>query len=112
MTKRNLCIWLLLPLLLVGCGRRAEVLPGRGTEATLSPAPANGDPLYVPGQLMGEAETEEEALEIAGLYGIELIRFRNGIAVYQTDEDLDTVIERGRANGWPALEKDGLLTIS
>lgn len=53
--------------------------------------------------LMAEAETEEEAQEIAKQYGIELISFENGFALYHTEEDPFEVIARGQENGYPQL---------
>ena len=114
MMKKKMYVWLLLCMfLLLGCARqKVEILPEQGTEATLAPTHVSEMPFHVPGHLMCEAKTEEEALEIAGLYEIELLRFHNGLAVFQTEENLDAVIERGRANGWPVLVKDGLSEIS
>lgn len=53
--------------------------------------------------LVGLAETEEEAEKIAELYNIELLTFSTGVAVYKTEEDLNTVIKRGKDNGYPEL---------
>lgn len=53
--------------------------------------------------LMAMAETEEEAKKIAEQYGIELVSFSDGVAVYQTDEKLADVIARGQEQGYPQL---------
>lgn len=53
--------------------------------------------------LMAAAESEEEAQEIAEQYGIELVSFENGIALYHTEEDPFDVIARGQENGYPQL---------
>lgn len=53
--------------------------------------------------LIGEAETEEEALEIAKQYGIEFVSFENGLALYHTEEDPFEVVARGQENGYPQL---------
>lgn len=53
--------------------------------------------------LMATAESEEEAQNIADLYGITLVSFDNGIALYQTDKDIFEVIARGQENGYPEL---------
>lgn len=53
--------------------------------------------------LMSEAETEEKAREIAEQYGIELVSFENGIALYHTEEDPFEVIARGQENGYAQL---------
>ena len=53
--------------------------------------------------LAGAADSEQQAQEIAEQYGIELISYENGIAVYHTDEDPYEVIARGEENGYPPL---------
>lgn len=60
--------------------------------------------------LMSEAETEEEAQEIAEQYGIELISFENGLALYHTEEDPFEVIARGQENGYPQLSMNFIRT--
>lgn len=54
-------------------------------------------------ELIALAQTEEEANEIGELYGMECIRFSNGVAVYITQEDPLEVINRGKENGWPTV---------
>ncbi|MCH5260639.1 MAG: hypothetical protein J1F18_12835 [Lachnospiraceae bacterium] len=53
--------------------------------------------------LMSLAESEEEARNIAELYGIVFVSFQNGVATYYTDEDPYQVIARGEENGYPAV---------
>lgn len=53
--------------------------------------------------LMAMVETEDEAEKIAEQYGIELVSFSDGVAVYQTDEKIADVIDRGREKGYPQL---------
>lgn len=53
--------------------------------------------------LMAVVDTEEEAREIAELYGITFASYDNGVATYQTDEDPFQVITRGQENGYPQL---------
>lgn len=53
--------------------------------------------------LVAEAGSQEEAQKIAEQYGITLVSYGNGIATYQTDEDLYEVIARGEENGYPQL---------
>lgn len=53
--------------------------------------------------LMAVAETEEEAQRIAEQYGIELVSFENGLALYQTNEDPFEVIAKGEKNGYTQL---------
>lgn len=53
--------------------------------------------------LMATVATEEEAKEIAEVYGITLVSFEFGVAVYQTEEDPMQVIIRGQENDYPQL---------
>lgn len=55
------------------------------------------------GQLFCLAEDQTQAEEVAALYGISLVEFEEGVAVFYTEEDPDAVIEKGLANGWPEL---------
>ena len=54
-------------------------------------------------ELAASAKDEEEALEIAGIYGIELVEYSLGVAVFHTEEDPLTVINRGKGKDWPVL---------
>ncbi|MDO4988923.1 MAG: hypothetical protein Q4E45_00295 [Eubacteriales bacterium] len=49
------------------------------------------------------ADSQEEAEKLAELYGIELVEFSNGVATFHAEEDPQTVITRGKDNGWPLL---------
>lgn len=62
-----------------------------------------GEEAAVESQLMALAESEEEAKEIAELYGIELVSFAEGVAVYETTENPQDVINRGTENGYPQV---------
>ena len=97
MCKRSVCILLALLLFLSGCSAkamRAEPIP-YGTDG---------------GKLVCAAETEEEAQQIGELYGIELVKFFRGVAVFYTEEDLNAVIQRGIDQGWPELTIDHVAT--
>ena len=52
---------------------------------------------------MGPAETLEEARELAEQYGVELLRWNYGLAVYYTEENPTEVIRRAEAAGLPEL---------
>lgn len=56
-------------------------------------------------------DSQEEAQEIADLYGITLVSFENGVAVYRTDEDPFEVISRGDENGYPQLSINFIRTL-
>ena len=93
-------------LCLCGCSRssQTEFLPKQETEPALETETRETIQPTVPeGQLLCVAETREEAEEIAELYGIELIRYQEELAVYSTGEDPREVIRRGQENGWPEL---------
>lgn len=89
----------LLLLILAGCSRETMPLEPRETEIT-------------GGRLICAAETEEQAREIGELYGIELLDYQYGLALYFTEEDPNAVIKRGREQGWPELSLDRQLSIS
>ena len=55
-------------------------------------------------ELLALVNDEQEAKKIAEIYGIELVRFRNGVATFHTEENPVDVINRGKENGWPLLE--------
>lgn len=54
-------------------------------------------------ELIAEVADEQEAQEIAELYGITLVRVTEGLAVYETEESPLEVIKRGEANGWKKI---------
>jgi hypothetical protein len=54
--------------------------------------------------LTAMVDSEDEAKEIAGLYGITLVSYEYGIATFYTEEDPEQVIQRGIENGYPELE--------
>ena len=106
--KRIPALFLALLFLLSGCGgntvsEKLEFIPDE-TE-TLSIPVAEG------AELIAAAETEEEALQIARLYGITLVSCGNHIAVFHTEEDPLQIIARGQANGWPELSLNEVITI-
>jgi len=59
---------------------------------------------YEEGTLLATVESEEDAQEIASLYGIDLVSVRYGLAVFHTDRDIREVMEQGALNDWPRLE--------
>lgn len=54
-------------------------------------------------ELIAEVADEKEAQEVAELYGITLLRVTEGLAVFETEESPQAVIERGKENGWKKL---------
>ena len=69
------------------------------------------DNLYAKDELICLADTEEDARNIASLYGITLYSYNCGVAVFKTNEDPVSVIKRGKANGYPDLELNHIVTI-
>ncbi|MBD5508139.1 MAG: hypothetical protein HDR05_08865 [Lachnospiraceae bacterium] len=57
-------------------------------------------------QLTALADTLEDAQEIADLYGIELVSYSYGVAVYHTDKDISELIQLGLDNDYPTLAPD------
>ncbi len=112
MNRALLAAVLLLALVLSGCGEkpvsgkptpRVTERPPASSGRPGSPSPAA--PLYPEGkELLASADTEEEARELAELYGIELVSFEYRVAVFHTEEDPFDVIQRGKDNDWPPLE--------
>ena len=96
MKMKIAAVLLALAALLPGCARE---IPAPAPSAQMEALPvAEGKELFA------LAETKEEAEKIAGLYGIELVEFSNGVAAFHTEENLGDVIARGEKNGWPPLE--------
>ena len=98
-------IWILLllaVLALMGCTGRAQPMP----TGSVQPLPAaEGE------ELMATVSSQEEAEEIAALYGIELVSCSEHIATFHTEENPQTVIQRGKDNGWPLLEVNYVITL-
>ena len=57
------------------------------------------------------ADTKEEAERIADLYGITLVSFDYGVAVYETTKDPQELIELGEKNQYPAIGINNTFTI-
>lgn len=54
-------------------------------------------------ELLCLAESEEEAEKTAEQYGIELVSFRNGVAVFHTEDDPVKVIQYGISHNYTQL---------
>ena len=101
---------ILLALLLTACGGKEEeievqtienpeLLPFAGDNQVKNMvSSAEGE------ELMAVVSSEEEAQSIADQYGITLVHYGHGVATFHTEEDLGTLIQRGKDNGWPALK--------
>ena len=106
---RHSIIWVFLliaVLALTGCARRLEPPASpRPSGSVQSPQAAEGE------ELLATVESQEEAEEIAALYGIELVSCSEHVATFHTEEDLYAVIQRGKDNGWPLLEVNHVITL-
>ena len=110
----RILIFVLLAVLVIGlCACRQNTPPSKVPTFTVP------DPTAEPASLIDEAAplisraaTREEAQEIAELYGITLLDFSHGAALYHTEEDPREVIRRGQENGWPELTLNYVKTIS
>ncbi len=101
MRRKLSALLLALAMLLPGCAKQTKF-------ADLSDGQA-GIIRYAEGrELMAPAASREEAEEIAALYGVELVDYEHGYALFHTEEDPSAVRERGRENGWPELEINSL----
>ena len=92
---------LLAASLVCACARSARPAvsaapPEDAPEDDLEPV-AEGQELLCLAKSRGEAES------IAKTYGITLVSFSDGVAVFHTEEDPRAVIRRGKENGWTEL---------
>ena len=91
---------MIFPFSLFGCRK----VPQGEIAVELSSLPAD----VVEGEeLIGLAETREEAEKIAETYGITLVSFEYGVATFHTEEDPTAVIDRGLKAGYPELSLNG-----
>ena len=108
MNKRIPIFLSLTALLLSGCVGGQKPQPTEATVVTVQP-PVSTQPQTeetagaVEPQLMALTDTRAEAEEIAGQYGITLVSWQDGLALFFTEEDPETVVRRGVKNGWPEL---------
>ncbi len=86
---------------LCGC----EKTPAVSFDELPSPVASTPGIGYIEGkELYALTAKEEEAKQIAETYGIVLVEFSHGVAVFHTADDPCDVIKKGQENGWPSLE--------
>ena len=103
------CIVLMFSCILFGCERASSVSFSQ-LPSTVVSEPGNG---YAVGrELYTLVETEEEARKIAEIYGIELVDFSHGTAVFHSEKDPRNIIAKGQENGWPSLEVNSIIQSS
>lgn len=107
MNKRIPIFLSLTALLLSGCAGAARPAPTETVAVTTRPtAPASSAPEAAEAtepQLMALTDTRAEAEDMARQYGITLVSWQDGLALFSTAEDPETVVRRGAQNGWPEL---------
>ena len=107
-----------------GCGSSSAEIPDSAFEASLgngsehsgetasegeTPPPVPIEEEIMPGQeLLCLCDTEDEAKEIAEMYGIELVEFSYGVATFHAENPKD-VISMGEEKGFPPLELNGMM---
>ena len=111
--KKIFAAVLLLLLFTTGCIKETQM---NSIEPSIAPvdvaettAPGQAEK-ESPGNLMCWAENEDEARNIAKLYGVEFVSYSNHIAVFNTDGDTAELIERGKKEGWPELSVNGTVS--
>ncbi|MBQ3193727.1 MAG: hypothetical protein IJB59_09195 [Oscillospiraceae bacterium] len=102
---RWMIVLVLMAALLYGCGKPDAVITG---EETAQPQGIRDDnTISAEEPLAATVESREEAEELARLYGITLVDYSYGVATFDTREDPQAVIARGREQGWPELSLNG-----
>lgn len=94
-------------LLFCGCEKRSPLeMKEQHPEVSKTEAkPEIPDPDAVDpnAQLLCITQSREEAEEIAALYGITLVEYEEGVALFYTEEAPQDVVRKGLDNGWPEL---------
>ena len=91
-------------ILLSGCAGGAKPEPTVVTTRPTAPASAVPETTETDEpQLMALTDTRAEAEDIARQYGITLVSWQDGLALFFTEEDPESVVRRGIKNGWPQL---------
>lgn len=91
----------------------AGSVEGSGMGTTSTENKPEGIPIYginAGRELFASVESEDAAKEIAGLYGIQLVSFEDGVAVYHTSSDPESVVANGTENNWPPVEINYVVT--
>ena len=99
----KILIAVLLMALLGGCTAKEPTATAPSNPTQQEAGTVYTEPIYAEAQLLGEAGSRKDAEELAELYGITLVEYKNGVARFHTEEDPREVIRRGKDNGWPEL---------
>lgn len=109
--KRLLLFLLPISVMLSGCQKQQAPDFVKPTSEIISNNTGTNQPSEGK-ELFALAETEEEAKSIAELYGIELVEFSYGVAIFHTEEAPQTVIQRGEGKDWPQLSVNQVITLT
>lgn len=85
-------------------------LPDKNKADMANPGEENGmveEPENTVTSMVALAESEEEAKQIAELYGIKFIDYAHGVATFETSENPQEVIKRGEKNNYPSISVNG-----
>lgn len=85
-------------------------LPGKSNTDMVNPGEENDmikEPENPVTSMVALAESEEEAKQIAELYGIKYIDYAYGVATFETSENPQEVIKRGEKNHYPSISVNG-----
>ena len=82
---------------LAGCSQQGDVYVPQGSNSQ--------SVIYEENILTAETDTEARARDIAEKCGIALEKWENGHALFHTEENLDTVIQRAEEQGIFVLKK-------
>lgn len=111
-------------LLLSACGTLSPpsefILPPVTGPQPASPSPAVSDSAGGPSALsvseeeplFALADSVRQAEGIAAQYGIRLVRFAQGVATFDTEEDPHRLVMLGQERGWPPLSINYLVSPS
>ena len=91
MKKRMILIGIFAVIVVAGLGAAFWIKPVR-REVQLESVPMQNDQL----ELIGMADSKEEAEKLAEDYEIELISYSEKVAVFQTDKSYDEILEIGK----------------
>ena len=87
-------------------GVEISALPPKRGSGSSPASPAQK--LYEDGVLLAAVDSEEDAQFIAACYGITLEGVADGLARFTTEEDIESLIQLGRDNGWPPVQPNYL----
>ena len=85
-------------------------LPDKNTSDIANPEEENGmpeEPENTVTSMVALAESEEEAKQIAELYGIKFVDYAYGVATFETSENPQEVIKRGEKNHYTSISVNG-----